>query len=453
MVIIIATGALIFRPVVQKIVSSKLNTLNLFLLIPRYVVKKMSSRKLKLSNWDDEHVKVSEQFDDDEISSHHHPDTHISIGVHRDDEAEGVSHFNVQRQQQQHHNHNNHHRDDVADNNSSVVVDVNAGDKLADSTIAFLAKDTATVAATTTATEATTTATEATTTATQEATTHTPVGRTSNNSTLSKGFLKLHLAYIVGLLFIAVCFSTYVIGCRTVVYDLGPAIDAISLVSERGRLVIAIKAAAMRYMFEPSTRNLTGAGLINFANQLTSIQQRCEQSLLVARDDNWKQIQLNDMYGNSCLRVNKSTCLLPSDPMYVLMTSGMQNLVQKYAAAATRIPYEHGVGIYAAFTNPDFSFIFQASENDLYDASDRSIWATGESWQDAVTTASNVLGAIGGLMGLMFILEYFFYFRSLLKQLNNESQNTLAMLQMIPKNDIKNIKALSEVLEGNELLY
>ena len=48
--LIIFIGVFIFRPVVQKVVGQKLTTLNLFLLVPRNVVVKMSKKTVKLQN-------------------------------------------------------------------------------------------------------------------------------------------------------------------------------------------------------------------------------------------------------------------------------------------------------------------------------------------------------------------------------------------------------------------
>lgn len=46
----IITGVFIFRPVVKKVVAQKLNTLNLFLLVPHNVVMKMSVKTAKLQS-------------------------------------------------------------------------------------------------------------------------------------------------------------------------------------------------------------------------------------------------------------------------------------------------------------------------------------------------------------------------------------------------------------------
>lgn len=47
---VILTGIFVLRPVVNRVVNQKLNTLNLFLLVPRDVVVKMSKKTAKLQN-------------------------------------------------------------------------------------------------------------------------------------------------------------------------------------------------------------------------------------------------------------------------------------------------------------------------------------------------------------------------------------------------------------------
>jgi len=109
-------------------------------------------------------------------------------------------------------------------------------------------------------------------------------------------------------------------------------------------------------------------------------------------------------------------------------------------------------GLIPAFNNYDFNFLFTVAQYDLYDATDRAIFLVGMSWQARLSTSRSVIGGIAGIVILLFLLEYFFYFRPLMAMLRNESQHTLVMLQMIPKNYLRSIKQIRETLEVNNLL-
>lgn len=153
------------------------------------------------------------------------------------------------------------------------------------------------------------------------------------------------------------------------------------------------------------------------------------------------------MYGNECLRINKSLCANASYPYWEDVKNGLSSLMIDFYETANTIlvEYQDSNGS-LPFTNPEFIKLRTIAGNELWDGMEFMTFLDYLVILNKISNAQTQVIVTAVVEAVLFILVRIFLLGPFVRKLREESEHTFAILRMIPRKMVKDIPEIREFL-------
>eukprot|EP01133_Synstelium_polycarpum_P005295 gene5295-6138_t len=175
--------------------------------------------------------------------------------------------------------------------------------------------------------------------------------------------------------------------------------------------------------------------LFEIQNSLTKTIQDMTSNYLWLKDKRSStSMQGKNFFYNTreCLR-KIDPCINATDPTYPIISQGLDAITLAYFDNAAILASVISIDLKNTTFSNAFEFIRVQSKEDLYDGTDQYAYQIGRESVAQVTQCLLTVTILSSVFTVACFVLYFIFFRPLVLQLQFESKNTIAMLNMIPQ--------------------
>lgn len=261
-----------------------------------------------------------------------------------------------------------------------------------------------------------------------------------NVRSLRSVLMKLHLAYAVGILLIMFALGISYAVSENFLNNLGTLAEVIEKMEERTQFAHLVTFDLTNMVSSTYSNPIIAEAGRYFPADLENFWNLHLQLL------NAPGVDQSIMFGDGCLRINKSLCPDKTYPYYEAVSHGLHKMVYNFYTTALELEAAYRRTNSSLMYSPDLLQLRVLMDVDLYDALEIVVFNAYVYAYNQIAIAKWQISVVVAVEVVCFFLIHVFFFRPFIRRLQQESEHTFSLIRMIPRKLVQNIPEISEFI-------